>query len=164
MIHELEPIASVREKLVRLGGCTEVEADALLSYAERYPAMGLRSEEAQRGIALAVLANPSVRESLLERALLPLEEQQREAAFDELKLRLIALNRFYPDPRAGADAVEIVREMLRALWPGAHDARINGALVLGFRDTRKAWTFDPRAAARAMRETEAADRAWQAGG
>lgn len=164
MIHELEPIESVREKLIRVGSCTEIEADALLAYAARYPAAGLRPEEAQRGIALAVLANPVVRESLLERALLPLEEQQREAAFDELKLRLIALNRFFPDKNACVEAVETVREMLKSLWPDAHDARINGALVTSFRATRKAWVFDGAAAARVMRETQAADDAWKNGG
>lgn len=143
------------EKLVK-AGCTEEEAKLILTYASSCPPRGATPTESIIALCLAIETHPHIREGILELAEGPVREQERIRDLVQLEHQLVPLfNQFFPDRQAGVDLFLTLREKIQALWPEAMDSRVNGAMVVSFKETPGiGWSFSAENCARIMRETE----------
>lgn len=143
------------ERLVQTG-CTEEEAKLILQYASSCPPRGASPEESVISLCLALSTNPQIKEGILFMAEGPVREQERIRDLTQLELQLVPMaNRFFPDPQAGTDLFYTLKEHIQKLWPEASEPRVNGAMVVSFRETPGVgWSFSAENCARIMRETE----------
>lgn len=142
--------------------CTEAEADLLIRTAQESPPRGATPDEAVTAIALAVTMNPAAREHLIELAALPKEDRERVqelAAFERFHMPRFNVGH----PHCADEFFDTLRGFLRGLWSDSHESCIDGAIMVGVLEGGGAWSLNPFAIVRCMRETAPADRSMRLG-
>lgn len=144
------------ERMVAVG-CTSIEAEVILRYAQECPPRGASIYESVEGLTGALELNPGSKEGFVFMANSGRIAQERVLALTHIQQEKLPIaNLFYPDQQVLKDFVAAVKEELRKYWPHADEARINGAVYVSISNNKRtrSWDWNVANCDRCMRETE----------